>query len=496
MNLTSSGLRPRSISSRLHLVVFLSLTPIVTLLAGTPVCLARRSPQAALHPKGDNPDTIELQKRLQAQRAAVQSADPALVIQTSQKLNAIALRLMGEIRLQQAAYAQALQLNRVSQELEDSPESRRAVMVAAQRAESSGISLPKDLDSLDIAAAPDASALRQANLDAALLQTHRRQEKRLRQVLSASYNDWGTAEAHQELYSQALVHFHEAERWDRSTPGLMRNVGLAALKLGDDKETARALRFAVQQAPQDTAVRLLLATSLFSTKQYGEAARSFNVLGEAAVSDPQMRYAWAFSLAQSGQPQQANAILQKLTAQPLSADMLLAVGEVYSGLGNYSRALVCFQKAIQQNPTIKKAHDDAGSALLRLDRATEAIPELEAELKISPGEPDTQYRLASALLQTSQQGQAITVLRSLVSAHPDHARARYDLGKQLLETGNTEEAIANLEAAVKLDSEHDYIHYQLQAAYRKAGRTEDAERELKLYREIKAHNRQRPAPQL
>ena len=91
----------------------------------------------------------------------------------------------------------------------------------------------------------------------------------------------------------------------------------------------------------------------------------------------------------------------------MPAEMLVAIGEVYNHLGDYGHALVCFRKAIQQDPSIKKAHDDAGSALIRLDRPAEAIAELQAELKLNPGEPDTQYRLAYALLQTAQGEQAM-----------------------------------------------------------------------------------------
>ena len=40
----------------------------------------------------------------------------------------------------------------------------------------------------------------------------------------------------------ALSHFQDAEKWDDSTPGLMRNIGLAALKLGNNDEAARAFR--------------------------------------------------------------------------------------------------------------------------------------------------------------------------------------------------------------------------------------------------------------
>ena len=441
-----------------------------------------------------NAASQELSRRAEAQRAALQSANPQAISEASAKLIALALRQMGEWRAQQKAYPQAIELYRNSLLLEESPETRADLATAEELAKQRRATGPADGDSVDPAAAPSTSALKSAKLTPAQLQHGKMQEKRLRQILGTSYNDLGAAEARQQKYLQALVHFHEAERWSTSTPGLMRNIGLAAAKVGDNVEAARALKIVVKHDPKDRVASALLAISLFATERYAEAAQVFGTLGDAALSDPNMAYAWAFSLAHTNQPKQAGEILGKLTSQQMTAEMLVSVGEVYNHLGDYEHALTCFRKAIQQDPSIRKAHDDAGSALIHLDRPAEAVPELQAELKLNPDQPDTQYRLAYAMLQTGQEEQAIEVLRTLIAAHPDHARGRYDLGKELLETGKTEEAIQNLEAAAKLDPERAYVHYQLQSAYRKAARTSDADRELQLYRQIKERDRGRTPP--
>src|SRR5208337_4941885 len=60
-------------------------------------------------------------------------------------------------------------------------------------------------------------------------------EKQLCVVLGSAFNDWGTSEAIQKSYTRALNHFREAEKWDPATPGLMRNLGLAAFRLGDNR---------------------------------------------------------------------------------------------------------------------------------------------------------------------------------------------------------------------------------------------------------------------
>ena len=470
-------------SGRLHAGPFSRTYFVIALML-----VACGSPSGAIA----TPNAQELSRRVEAERAAVQSGNPPTIIEACGKLVALALRQMGVWRMQQKAYPQAIELYRDSLLLEDSPEVRADLVAGEERIKQS--SQPGQ-DSVDPSSSPSMAVLKSAKLTPGQLQRGKMQEKRLRQILSISYNDWGAAEARQQKYLPALIHFHEAERWSVSTPGLMRNIGLAAAKVGDNVEAARALKIVVKRDPQDRVSRSILAISLFATERYADAAEVFAGLGDAAMSDPNMAYAWAFTLTRCNRPKQARGILERLTSRQLSPEMLVSAGEVYNNLGDYEHALTCFRKALEQDPTIKKAHDDAGSALIRLDRPAEAIPELQAELNLNPDEADTQYRLAYALLQTSQEDQAITVLRTLIATHPNHARARYDLGKELLETGKTDEAIENLEAAAKLDPERAYVHYQLQSAYRKAARTADADRELQLYRQIKERDRGRTPPE-
>ncbi len=81
-----------------------------------------------------------------------------------------------------------------------------------------------------------------------------------------------------------------------------------------------------------------------------------------------------------------------------------------------------------------------------------------------------------------------------MAANPQDAQAQYQLGKMLLDDGKAKEAVPYLEEAARLSPKTDYVHYQLQAAYRKEARIADAEREMALYKELKAKNREQTAP--
>jgi len=339
-----------------------------------------------------------------------------------------------------------------------------------------------------------AQALQQPNLAPAQSQQLKHLEQQLREVLSNGFNDWGTAEARQKEYQQALAHFQQAEKWDADTPGLMRNLGAAAFLLQDYPESARALSAAVAQDASDQRSRLMLAMSLFSTEKFADAAKNFAAIPDAAMQDTRSAYAWAFSLARTGQDQQANSIIDNLTARDLTPDVRMLVCQLYNTTENYAHAVPCFKKLAEENPAMSHAHFEAGAALVHFDRPADAIPELRAELKLNPQDVEAQYYLAFALLETSQKDEAMSLLRTVIAEKPDHAQAQYQMGKVLLEDGKVDEAIPHLEIAAKLDPDSDYIHYQLQAAYRRAGRTTDANRELEIYKQIKTSHRNAGPP--
>ncbi len=78
----------------------------------------------------------------------------------------------------------------------------------------------------------------------------------------------------------------------------------------------------------------------------------------------------------------------------------------------------------------------------------------------------------------------------MADVHPDHANAQYQLGKILLDRGKVAEAVNYLETATRLSPQADYMHYQLQAAYRKQSRFADADREMAIYKDLKAKKRE------
>jgi tetratricopeptide (TPR) repeat protein len=178
-------------------------------------------------------------------------------------------------------------------------------------------------------------------------------EKQFRSILGSAYNDLGTSEARHKEFASALAHFQAAERWAPETPGLMRNAGLAAFLSENYAESTRALRVVVAADPSDKTAQAMLAMSLFSVKDYPAAAKAFDKVPEAAMSDPRMTYGWAASLARTNDRARASKILGQFTAQPLPVEMLVQACQLYVEMQDNGSAQSCFAKAKAQDPTVK-----------------------------------------------------------------------------------------------------------------------------------------------
>jgi tetratricopeptide (TPR) repeat protein len=319
------------------------------------------------------------------------------------------------------------------------------------------------------------------------------EENELRAVLGVAYNDLGTSDAIRGDYPRALGYYQQAERWDNTLAGLAKNLGQCAFRAGNYSEAIRGLSQALKETPDKPALRAQLGMSYFATNQFAQAAQTFAPLGPRGMHDSETGYAWAASLAHTGDAKGATEVLTAFESDPRPDDTRLLIGQLWTEIGDYGRAISTLQQSLVANPSLAKAHFYSGLAYIRWEHWPEAAKEFRSELTLSPGDPDALYHLGFVYMQQAKTDEALALFRQVVTAHPTYFNAQYELGKILLDRGQTSEAVDHLEAAARLQPQTDYLHYQLQAAYRKENRTADADRELEIYKQIKAASRDRAA---
>ncbi|GGH05228.1 hypothetical protein GCM10011586_21690 [Silvibacterium dinghuense] len=335
--------------------------------------------------------------------------------------------------------------------------------------------------------------LKQGTAASGEIDAGKRQAEELRRILGQSFSDLATAEAIQQNYAAALGHYQDAEKWDADVPDLDRNLGQSAFRVKNYPEAVRALALAVKADPEKPALRAMLGMSYFAMEKYGDAATAFYPLGMAGMEDGEVGYAWAVSLARVGDPDHASEVLEHYQQLALPDAMKLSVAQLWIEIGNYEKAVDELHAALAVNPSLQRAHYYAGLADIHWQHLAEARKEFEAELMLTPGDTDTTYELGYVDVQESTNEDAQQRFEAVLAVRPDYGNAQYELGKLLMSEGEMKEALPHLEAAAKLMPGMDYVHYQLQSAYRRNGRIADADRELAIYREIKAKERQRIA---
>lgn len=348
--------------------------------------------------------------------------------------------------------------------------------------------------SVEAAALVDASALARSGLSEERKATAERDEARLRTVLAASFSDLATSEAVRRDYSGALEHFREAERWNPGDQSILRSLGMAAFRAQNYAECVRALRSVVETNPDDAVARGTLGSAYFSTENYRDTARTIAPLGDRAKHDAALGYTWAYSLSQLGELDQATEVLSVYENTDLPIDSLMMVGQLWIDMADYARAVNTFRRIQQRDQGLARAHYFAGLALLRWNHDDDALAEFRSALILTPDDADTKVGLGYLYMLHGQAPEAAEMFRSAIASQPENGNAHYQLGKLLLDDGKVQEAVTHLEAAVRSMPDSDYVHFQLQAAYRKDSRPADADRELQIYRELKAKHREATTP--
>jgi tetratricopeptide (TPR) repeat protein len=104
-------------------------------------------------------------------------------------------------------------------------------------------------------------------------------------------------------------------------------------------------------------------------------------------------------------------------------DAYLNLGVIAFQRKDFETAYALSLRAVQVFPVYDLAYNNAGAALLALQRPQEAIPYLEQAVKLSPRYTQAQMNLAIAYQQTQQVPKAIEQLRAIVVREPDNQAA-------------------------------------------------------------------------
>jgi tetratricopeptide (TPR) repeat protein len=154
--------------------------------------------------------------------------------------------------------------------------------------------------------------------------------------------------------------------------------------------------------------------------------------------------------------------------------------------GNLPEAASLLGKLLRKHPQDSVLNYAMGTVFYLQGKYPEAESSLRQSLQAQPDQVASSYYLALTYDEIGQEDQAVAVFRSLVKNHPEHAPSYAKLGTILLRQHQYDEAQLDLERAVALDPGSVEAHYQLGLLLRRLGKLTESEEQFAESRKLEA----------
>ncbi len=119
---------------------------------------------------------------------------------------------------------------------------------------------------------------------------------------------------------------------------------------------------------------------------------------------------------------------QVLATNPLDPEVYLLRGLTYRRQGSYDKSESDFRKAIALDPMYWRAYEYLGALYWRLGQYDRALAEWKRGLAIAPRNADLLANAGAAYWALEDAASAMASFESAIQSKPDHARARNNLG--------------------------------------------------------------------
>jgi len=316
--------------------------------------------------------------------------------------------------------------------------------------------------------------------------------QRLPQPEDQAALDFGGTLLAYEMKGEATKVFRdeEARLGPRPSPPLARKLGNAFLSLGLLDEAEKNTQLALSQAPE--CVECLQTLALIADRQdNSEKALAYLVAAKKlAPQDPAVLFDFGRVCLERNLLDDALSALSKaVELQPDNDSYIYALGSANVGAGHLPDALALFQRLLQKHPHDAGLTYAIGAVYFLQAKYIEAEASLKESLAARPKQVAASYYLGLTYDAIGDDDRAIPVFRELLKDNPKHAPSYVKLGGILVRAHQYEDAQQALQRAVALDPDSVEAHYQLGLLLRRLGKSAESDSELAESRKLEAAQR-------
>jgi len=281
-----------------------------------------------------------------------------------------------------------------------------------------------------------------------------------------------------------------APDWDAAIAG-MREVlakdpknaeahNILGLMLGrkgaDSKDVAAEFRQAIQLRPDYAQAHNNLGLVLAQSDQDKDAIAEFEEAIRIAPLYADAHANLGATLIDSDAEEAIKELEKAVALKPGSVRAQFNLAEAYAASASHGPAkqIEQLRKVISLSPDFARAHVALGKALLREQKADEAVTELQEATRLDPQSGEAHYQLGLALTRAGRQSEATAEVqkgRELSAADERNQNAALDIaeGRAALDKGELEQASAKFQHAIKLQPDSAPAQHYLGIALQKQG---------------------------
>jgi tetratricopeptide (TPR) repeat protein len=231
--------------------------------------------------------------------------------------------------------------------------------------------------------------------------------KQIAPAVADSYNNLGAIAASEKNLGEALHCFEHAAEWNPTMDGLDLNWGRAAYAAGEFKQAIAPLARYIHAHPDDVQMRSALGLSQFVLRDYVNTLATLKPIEAASETAPQIAYAYAESLVETGKIPGGVERLKSLERRtPNAAAVHRALGEALALSGDPNSAAQELMTAIKLNPESADSYDALGKLQLSEGDTAAAIASLERAVGLDAQAGGFHRDLADAYRKASRSADA------------------------------------------------------------------------------------------
>jgi len=254
------------------------------------------------------------------------------------------------------------------------------------------------------------------------------------------------------------------------------NLGLAYLRVGDLEQAEAAFRQVTRVDRTERVARAYFQLGYVRVRleQPEQAARAYRQAIRYRPDYAEARNNLALVLEDQGDIAGAiNELHKGLRLEAGVSSLAFNLGRLYVESDRLEEAVRAFDRAIEAEPALRKAHVARAQALRRLDRKAEAAEAFELALELKPEDAELRVELAGLYRELDRFDLAEQHLERVVIDRPRLASAWNARGIVQAQQGRDEEAIASYDRAIELDPEGTAAWYNRALALERLGRIEE-----------------------